>query len=130
MQQKQREKAVPLVEGSAIAKQKSMQVQYVEPAPQTPRPSYDSLIQKQHTDGYWMASSEPLLSKFIYDDLITDTEMEGLLDAMKIKVSGVDQRCVYLTLVALYILYEEFDEKKGEWKLLAKKAKDFLTKNV
>ena len=75
-------------------------------------------------------STETLLSQFFLDDSISDTAVEGLLDGMQISVEGVDKRCVYLTLVALYILYKEFDEKNGEWKLLAKKAKDFLTKKV
>ena len=54
--------------------------------------------------------------------------MEGLLGAMQIQVNGVDPRCVYLTLVALYVLSEAFEDEKDEWKLLAKKAKDFLIK--
>jgi len=31
-----------------------------------------------------------------------------------------------LTIIALYILKEEFPDKKDEWQLLAKKAKEFL----
>ena len=52
--------------------------------------------------------------------------MENLLVAVQLEMSEVDPRCVYLTLLALYILKEGFDSKKDEWQLLAKKAKDFL----
>ena len=43
---------------------------------------------------------------------------------------GVDKRNVYLTLLALYILEEEFEINQDEWMMIAKKAKDFLTKQV
>ena len=33
---------------------------------------------------------------------------------------------VYLTLLALYILREEFDDRKDSWQMLQKKAKDFF----
>ena len=33
---------------------------------------------------------------------------------------------VYLTLLALFILKECFDDYKGEWEMIARKAKNFL----
>ena len=34
----------------------------------------------------------------------------------------------YLTLLALFILEEAFDDYEDEWELIARKAKEYLTK--
>ena len=39
---------------------------------------------------------------------------------------GVDKEQVYVTLLAIYILMEKFDDKEDEWVLLVRKAKGFL----
>ena len=42
------------------------------------------------------------------------------------KVSLHESDEVYLTLVALHVLKNEFDEREEEWTLIGKKAKDYL----
>ena len=93
------------------------------------KPSLETLIRHQHTDGYWNMSAESVLKEFIAGSYITDAAVEGMLSEVKIENSNINSRCVYLTLVALFVLKEEFDGRKGEWQLIAKKARDFL-KNV
>ena len=59
---------------------------------------------------------------------LKDETVQGLISEVKF-TDGTDSDCIYLTLVALFILREVFDDKKDEWELIAKKAKDYL-KNV
>ena len=40
--------------------------------------------------------------------------------------SGANSELVYLTLLALFILEECFDDCEDEWELIARKAKTFL----
>ena len=42
------------------------------------------------------------------------------------KSNPQDLQAAYLTLVALFVLEEEFEERESEWKLIAKKGKDYL----
>lgn len=56
--------------------------------------------------------------------------MEKLLEGISITAKDVTSRNIYLTLVALFVLQEEFEDKKDEWKLIAKKAKNFLSNQV
>ena len=67
-----------------------------------------------------------MLKSFIEGDSISDETMEGILSEIKIKENERD--IVYLTLVALFILREEFDDQRDEWYLNSKKARDFLKK--
>jgi len=49
------------------------------------------------------------LKDFIDGDSIDDEEVQKMINEAGL-ASNVDQRCVYLTLLALYILKEVFDE--------------------
>ena len=40
--------------------------------------------------------------------------------------TSADPSVLYLTLVALYVLQEEFGAREAEWRLIAKKAKTYL----
>ena len=42
------------------------------------------------------------------------------------KANLQDANAAYLTLVALYVLQGEFEERENEWRLIAKKGKDYL----
>ena len=42
------------------------------------------------------------------------------------KTNVKDVQLVYLTLVALFVLSEEFEDRENEWRLIAKKGKDYL----
>merc|ERR1719150_3208973 len=59
---------------------------------------YDTLIDAQHTSGYWKESAEKELKKFFENSLIEDDAVEAGL------VSVADKKKAYLTLVALHIL--------------------------
>ena len=52
---------------------------------------------------------------FFSDGSIEDSTIESLLTEAKQKGSTADMRIVHLTIVALYILKEEFPERKDEW---------------
>ena len=71
-------------------------------------------------DGYWKPTAQPLLAKFLKDPKAQDQ----LVAAICSKASDPGQ--AYLTLLALHILEEFFSSRSGEWKLLAKKAKEYL----
>ena len=50
-------------------------------------------------------------------------------NAVKAEIAAVNvenQQIAYLTLVALFILQEEFEDRENEWQLIAKKGKDYL----
>lgn len=49
----------------------------------------------------------------------------SMLDEYKL-TENIDKTTISLTLLALYILREVFDDRKDEWELLAKKAKEYL----
>ena len=89
---------------------------------------FDELIKHYHTDGYWNKTVLDVLKSFIGGNTISDPTVEELFKNITIQVNGVDQHCVYLTLVALYILKEEFDDREDEWQSIAKKAENFLKK--
>merc|ERR1712038_604004 len=59
---------------------------------------YDTLIDAQHTSGYWKESAEKELKKFFENSLIEDDAVEAGL------ASVADKKKAYLTLVALHIL--------------------------
>ncbi len=48
-----------------------------EQAPSTPKPTFESLIQMQHTDGYWDKSAEPILRNFFVGEVINDKDVES-----------------------------------------------------
>lgn len=52
-----------------------------------------------------------------------------MVSKIQINNSSVDVRCIYMTLVALYVLKEVFKRNKNEWQLIAQKAKEFLKNN-
>jgi len=74
-------------------------------------PTFESLISHQTFSGNWTVSVIPVLEKFFKDAPLTNSDYSA---------------DVWVTLLALYILAEVFDKKDGEWKMLAKKAKDYI----
>ena len=52
----------------------------------------------------------------------------SVLEALKeVKIQdAISVDIVYLTLLALYILQESFEDREDEWKLIATKAKNWL----
>ena len=91
----------------------------------TPIPTFDNLIENQHSDGFWTSKAEAVLQLFTVSNELKDETVQELIGKVKF-TAGTDLDCVYLTLVALFILREVFEDKKDEWELIAKKAKDYL----
>ena len=73
------------------------------------RPTFESLIQGQNSEGFWDKSSEAVLKTFIVNDCVEDAAVRTVLTEMqfsgKIYIDkSIDFNCFYLTLLALYIL--------------------------
>ena len=94
-------------------------------SPTNPIPTFNALIDNQHSDGFWTSKAEAVLKKFTVSGELKDATVQELIGQVKF-ADGTDQDCIYLTLVALFILREVFDDRKDEWELIAKKAKDYL----
>ena len=54
-----------------------------------------------------------------------DAKVRRALSSISL-TGGANAEAVYLTLLALYILQECFDDYEDEWELIARKAKTFL----
>ena len=84
------------------------------------------MIAHQVSDGNWSKGAESTILNFFSDESIQDATIESLIAQAKSVGSKEDPKIIHLTIVALYILKDEFLHKKDEWQLIAKKAKDFL----
>ena len=90
-----------------------------------PRPSFDTVIQGQSTNGSWDSSKASILARCIAGNTIEDAGVRQALSQVTLS-SGAESELVYLTLLALFILQECFDDCEDEWELIARKAKTFL----
>ena len=90
-----------------------------------PRPSFDTVIQGQSTNGSWDSSKASILARCIAGNTIEDAGVRQALSQVTLS-SGAESELVYLTLLALFILQECFDDYEDEWELIARKAKTFL----
>jgi hypothetical protein len=54
------------------------------------------------------------------------SEDQDVMTALQEMTLSVEIETVYVTLLAIYILAEAFEDKEDEWTLLARKAKTFL----
>ena len=90
-----------------------------------PRPSFDTVIQGQSTNGSWDSSKASILARCITGNTIEDAGVRQALSQVTLS-SGANSELVYLTLLALFILQECFDDYEDEWELIARKAKTFL----
>ena len=72
----------------------------------------NKLIGFQSSEGFWKADSLPQLQKFFTQKL----------------PSHLDSKLI-CTLAALCILQQFFEDRENEWKLIAKKAVEYLRKN-
>lgn len=69
----------------------------------------------QEGEGHWNAAALPNIAKFF---------MYGLPSQIAaVNQATGDRNAVWVTLLALYILSEKYDEESGEWVMLASKAK-------
>ena len=89
-----------------------------------PKPSFNEVIRGQAATGEWSAASRAILAKCIAGgDSVDRVVMEALAS-----LNLSDQESVYLTLLALFILEEAFNEYEDEFQLLVSNAKAFLIK--
>ena len=91
-----------------------------------PKPTFETLISFQLSDGKWNKECEGVLKDFFTDSNIQDAVIDAVLSQAKSEGSSADPQMIHYTLIALYILRETFDMKKEEWQMLAKKAKEWL----
>ena len=91
-----------------------------------PKPSFETLISFQLTEGKWDKNCEANLKDYFTDSNIEDPIIEAVLAQAKSDGSSADPMMIHFTLIALYILKETFDMKKQEWLMIAKKAKEWL----
>ena len=83
------------------------------------------MIQGQSTKGSWDTSKASTLALCISGNTTEDAGVRQALSQVTLS-SGADSELVYLTLLALFILQECFDDYEDEWELIARKAKTFL----
>ena len=90
-------------------KDKSKKMASKEPVETSAPTNYQALTNCQNVEGFWDLSALALIMSFL-----------------KTKVEIADT--VTLTVVALHILKIKFEDDKDEWKLIAKKAQQWLKK--
>ncbi|CDW74004.1 UNKNOWN [Stylonychia lemnae] len=81
----------------------------------------DSLINDQSSVGNW--NSAKLIFSFLNENLFAEDLERDITQMIKDKNL---QKQVLLTILALFILKEIFDDKEDEWVMIAKKAKTYL----
>ena len=89
------------------------------------KPSFDSVIALQSSDGNWSASAREVLARCIDGGAVEDPAVRQALSTC---LAGSNQAIdeAYFTLLALFILEEAFPDKEKEWQLIADKARSYL----
>ena len=85
---------------------------------------YDSLIRQQHAEGYWEDSAINSFKAMFADGVVESEAVMNDLD----KVDRMQMRKVYATLLALFILEQNFEDFKKQSELIVQKAKNYLKK--
>ena len=93
---------------------------------QTPKPSFETLISFQLSEGKWSKDCEGILRDFFTDGNIQDAVIDEVVAQAKSDGSSADPSMIHFTIIALFILKETFDTKKEEWQMIAKKAREWL----
>jgi len=76
-----------------------------------PKPSFDSLISYQFTDGKWNTDCELVLKDFFIDSNINDTVIDQVIEQAKANGSSADPLMIHYTIIALYVLKGTFNSK-------------------
>ena len=113
-------------ESKAPVKQQPIQQANVVAANTRPKPSFESLISFQLTDGKWNTDCEGILKEFFIDSNINDSVIDQVIEQAKANGSLADPLMIHYTIIALYVLKGTFNSKQEEWQMIAKKAKDWL----
>ena len=90
-------------------------------SPRRTKPDLSALIEHQASGGHFNVSVEEVLKQFFRDNSVVDATVQAAFNQcmanQKIKaVEGYAEknkkRCLYLTLVALYVLEHEFADRQ------------------
>jgi hypothetical protein len=80
------------------------------------KPSFQSLINAQDSNGFWTSSSTSMILQFL--------DSSSAASALLNKNKDVEQ--IILTMLAIYILELNFNEHKDEWDMIVSKAKKWI----
>ena len=93
-----------------VLKEEPLEIKVNAPLlPQRSKASFDELISQQTATGYWKLSPTILSSFFTH----------GMPAVFPGVAAHITSDTIWHTLVALYILTEEFGDRESEWDLLA-----------
>ena len=85
------------------------------------------MITLQHGAGYWYSDKRPHFAAFFQNGQTDDADVRQALEALSASLQPeADKETILVTLLAIYVLTEIFDDKEGQWTLLVPKAKTFL----
>ena len=80
----------------------------------------NKIINSQARKGYWKECS------ILKEAIIIDFKIACLENALKLKVLSQDLSFLVSTVLFLWVLRELFEEKRDEWQMIARKAKNYL----
>ena len=87
------------------------------------KPSFEDVISRQNNTGFWSSAQGPAFAAHFKDGNIEDAGVRQDLEALSV---GGDVETLYVTLLAIYVLTELFEDREGEWTLIVCKAKTYL----
>ena len=90
------------------------ELEALKPKNETSGKDMQSLLEGQHSTGFWTLQSENAIKQFFAD---------GNLPAETVADIGKKE---WLTMMALYVLENKFKERNAEWTAIADKAKLWL----
>ena len=88
-------------------------------------PAFNSIIFKQSTDGFWKEDVRSILNECFENANATQSEVRSAIQACTLS-NGVELETVYLTLLAIHILQECYEDSRGEWNMIVQKARTWL----
>ena len=87
----------------------------------------EGLINAQTADGYWAEESYQGLKNFVPSGTIEDPEVFEELNKIKFTLpADINQKHIYLTLLALFIIKDCYAERAQEFSLIKRKAVTWL----
>ena len=91
------------------------------------KPSFEDFSASMNTRGYWPEQSADIIKQYYKGEKIDDVALKNAMGSQNwASQLPCSQQCLYLTVLALYVLKEVFSEREEEWQLLAQKAKKLL----
>ena len=79
------------------------------------------------TRGFWGEDATVSLQKYFVGQNIEDANLRTKMQKEELAAQlPCSQQCIYLTILALFVLKKVFVDREDEWQLLAVKAKTLL----